>query len=71
MNPLTDDGDDTEPTSFLVEFTPEQMRTFWIVTNDWEETQLGWDDCSEDRAMLRSVQEAVSAARPIWDGELS
>jgi len=64
------------PVAFLVELTPEQMRTFWNVTNGYEEDQLGsWDAewCDwpdgypEDRAMLRSLQSAVESARPIWE----
>ncbi len=73
MNPMTDDGVDTEPISFLVEFTPDQMRTFWLVCNGYEEACLGWwegddpDEYPEDRARLRSVQSAVENARPLWD----
>lgn len=62
-----------EPTVFLVELTPEQMRTFWIVTEDWQETQLMWDDDCPERVWPRSpqslysLQSAVENARPIFD----
>lgn len=71
-----DEDEPDQPTSFLVEFTPDQMRTFWLVCNGYEEACLGWweegssddpDEYPEDRARLRSVQSAVENARPIWD----
>ena len=66
---------DTDPDVWLVELTNEQMATFWSVTEGYEEGCLGdydeeWeepDDYPEDRAELRSLELAVSNARPIWN----
>lgn len=67
-----------DPDVWLVEFTNEQMATFWSVTESYEEGCLGdydeddesegrTDDYEEERAELRSMRSAVSNARPIWE----
>ena len=67
-----------DPDLWLVEFTNEQMATFWSVAEGYEEGCLGdydeddesegrTDDYEEERAELRSLKSAVSNARPIWE----
>ncbi len=63
---------DTDPDVWLVEFTNEQMAAFWQITGAYEEDTFGWE-CIPDndpeimryQAELRSLQSAVSNARPI------
>ena len=75
---MSDELSESVPDVWLVEFTNEQMATFWSVTESYEEGCLGdydeddesegrTDDYVEERAELRSLQSAVSNARPIWN----
>lgn len=72
MNPLTDDGIDTEPNVWLVELSNEQMAAFWEITRAYEQDTFGNLHSSDDGnnkylAELRSLQSAVESARPVWE----
>ena len=74
---MSDELSDAVPDVWLVEFTNEQMATFWNIAIAYEEDTFGWtkhaispDDDPEMmryRVELESVQQAVSNARPIWE----